>query len=77
MQIALILYGTQACHLCEEAGAMLAGLEIEAVHCDIVDDDSLLELYGVRIPVLKRLDTGAELGWPFDATAIARFLSEG
>ncbi len=77
MQIALILYGTQACHLCEEAGAMLAGLGIEAAHCDIIDDDGLVELYGVRIPVLKRLDTGAELGWPFDAAAIARFLSKG
>jgi hypothetical protein len=70
----LVLYGTQACHLCEEAGALLAGLGIEANHCDIIDDDGLLELYGVRIPVLKRLDTGAELGWPFDAEAVARFV---
>lgn len=74
MIAALILYGTQACHLCEEAGAILNALGLEADYCDIVDDDTLLELYGVRIPVLKRLDTGAELGWPFDAAAVVKFL---
>ena len=68
------LYGTACCHLCEEAQAILHELGIQAEHVDIADDDELLEKYGIRIPVLKRVDTGAELGWPFDAAAVSRFL---
>jgi glutaredoxin len=68
------LYGTTCCHLCEEAEAILREVGIEADYVDIADDDELLEKYGIRIPVLKRVDTGAELGWPFDASAISLFL---
>lgn len=68
------LYGTTFCHLCEEAEAILHEIGIEAAHMDIAENDELLEKYGVRIPVLKRVDTGAELGWPFDAAAVSRFL---
>jgi glutaredoxin len=68
------LYGTSCCHLCDEAEAILREIGIEADHVDIADDDELLEKYGIRIPVLKRVDTGAELGWPFDAEAISMFL---
>jgi glutaredoxin len=69
------LYGTTFCHLCEEAEAILNQIGIEAAHIDIAEDDELLEKYGVRIPVLRRVDTGAELGWPFDAEAVSRFLA--
>ena len=68
------LYGTAFCHLCEQAEAVLREIGIEADYVDIADDDVLLEKYGIRIPVLKRADTGAELGWPFDAVAASRFL---
>ncbi len=68
------LYGTEYCHLCEEAAAVLSEAGIAAEHIDIAEDDELLEMYGTRIPVLKRGDTGAELGWPFDALAVSRFL---
>jgi glutaredoxin len=68
------LYGTTCCHLCEKAEAVLREVGIEADYVDIADDDELLEKYGIRIPVLKRVDTGAELGWPFDASAISLFL---
>jgi len=68
------LYSTTCCHLCEEAEAILREVGIEADYVDIADDDKLLEKYGIRIPVLKRVDTGAELGWPFDAVAVLRFL---
>ncbi len=74
MQIGLVLYGTEFCHLCDEAKAILRETEIEAEHIDIAEDDELLEKYGIRIPVLKRLDNGAELGWPFDVAAVSRFL---
>jgi glutaredoxin len=68
------LYGTACCHLCDEAQAILHEMGIAADYIDIADDDELLEKYGIRIPVLKRVDTGAELGWPFDAEAISMFL---
>lgn len=41
---------------------------------DIAEHDDLLESYGIRIPVLKREDTGNELGWPFDETTLEQFL---
>jgi glutaredoxin len=71
----LKLYGTAFCHLCEQAETVLREIGIEADYIDIADDDELLEKYGIRIPVLKRADTGTELGWPFDAVAISRFLA--
>jgi glutaredoxin len=68
------LYGTTFCHLCEQAEGVLHEVGIEAGYIDIAEDDALLERYGTRIPVLRRQDTGTELGWPFDAAAILRFL---
>jgi hypothetical protein len=70
----LVLYGTSCCHLCEQAEEILREAGIEAQHVDIVDDDTLLESYGTRIPVLRRVDSGRELGWPFDAGAVASFI---
>ena len=72
---ALTIYGTSCCYLCEQAEAILREVEVAAEHTDIVEDDALLEKYGTRIPVLRRADSGAELGWPFDAVAVAQFLS--
>ncbi|BAP44599.1 glutaredoxin family protein [Pseudomonas sp. 21LCFQ02] len=69
---------TLGCHLCELAEAELMplvehGLLVELL--DIADDPQLVERYGLRIPVLRRIDTGAELDWPFDTEQIAFFLS--
>lgn len=74
------LFGTLGCHLCEEAEALLLpfvahGLQVELV--DIAEREAWVEAYGLRIPLLRRLDTGAELGWPFDAPALAAFLGLG
>ncbi|MER2529052.1 MAG: outer membrane protein transport protein [Candidatus Competibacter denitrificans] len=76
-QSALLLYGTDGCHLCEQADALLhaAGVTVECV--DIADHEDLLNLYGTRIPVLRRSDTGQELAWPFDGVAISHFLARG
>jgi len=71
----LELYGTSCCHLCEEAQAILRDAGIVAQDVDIADDGDLLERYGARIPVLRRTDNGAELGWPFDAVAVEQFLA--
>ncbi|AZC19808.1 glutaredoxin family protein [Pseudomonas aestus] len=71
------LFGTLGCHLCELAEAELMplvehGLMVELV--DIADSQELFEAYGLRIPVLRRADNGAELGWPFDAEQVVAFL---
>ncbi len=68
-----LLYGTSHCHLCEQARALLAQRGVSATHIDIAEDDTLLERYGVRIPVLFRTADGAELDWPFDTEQIGRF----
>ena len=48
------------------------GLMVELI--DITDPEDLTEAYGLRIPVLRRGDTGAELDWPFDADQVVAFL---
>lgn len=72
------LFGTLGCHLCEVAEEVLMplvehGLMVELI--DITDPQDLTEAYGLRIPVLRRVDTGAELDWPFDADQVVAFLS--
>lgn len=75
MQPTVELYGTSCCHLCEVAQTILRDAEVVAQDIDIADDDGLLEKYGVRIPVLRRMDNGAGLGWPFDAVAVMLLLA--
>jgi hypothetical protein len=71
------LFGTLGCHLCEVAEAELLpfvehGLLVELV--DIVEQQTWLDRYALRIPVLRRSDSGAELDWPFEAEQVASFL---
>ena len=71
------LFGTLGCHLCELAEEQLMpfvgrGLQVELV--DIAEREDWVAVYGLRIPVLRRLDSAAELGWPFDAQRVAEFL---
>lgn len=71
------LFGTLGCHLCEIAEAEIMplvehGLLVELV--DITDPEDLTEAYGLRIPVLRRIDTGVELDWPFDTQQVVAFL---
>lgn len=71
------LFGTLGCHLCEVAEAELLplvehGLLVELV--DIADSEHLFEAYSLRIPVLRRVDTGAELDWPFSVERVVSFL---
>lgn len=70
----LLLYTTSGCHLCETAEKLLhEALElVQFKPIEIADDETLLEHYGMRIPVLRRADTGEELNWPFDAAMIRR-----
>ena len=71
------LFGTLGCHLCEVAEALLMpfvehGLLVELV--DIAEREDWVEQYGLRIPVLRRSDTGAELNWPVDAEQVVSCL---
>jgi hypothetical protein len=71
------LYGTLGCHLCEVAEALLMpfvehGLLVEVI--DIAEHEHLVDDYSLRIPILRRTDTGAELDWPFEAEQIVEFL---
>jgi hypothetical protein len=71
------LFGTPGCHLCELAEEELMpfvehGLLVELI--DIAEREDRVEDYGLRIPVLRRVDTGAELDWPFEADQVVAFL---
>ena len=69
------LYSTLFCHLCEEAVAIIHKAGVTTTPVDIADNDGLFEKYSKRIPVLRRVDTDAELDWPFDAVSVSRFLA--
>ena len=73
------IYSTSACHLCELAHEMLIaapgfGTAFKLEEVDISESDALVELYGIRIPVLQHPD-GGELGWPFSNTELYAFLT--
>lgn len=72
------LFGTLGCHLCEDAEQLLQpfvaqGLVVELL--DIIDSPRWLERYALSIPVLRRVDTGQELNWPFDEQDVVQLLS--
>lgn len=54
---------------------MLQGAGTIARYIDISDDAVLFEKYGMRIPVLRRMDNDTELGWPFDTATVERFMA--
>lgn len=70
------LYGTEGCHLCEDALAMCEQVMPEANInvVDIIDDEKLVELYRISIPVLERLSDQAKLFWPFEQKQILELL---
>ncbi len=74
----LFLYHTLGCHLCELAKEQIEPLlvpcQLKLVEVDIADDDSLMEKYGVRIPVIRLENHTLELGWPFDTAGAYEFL---
>ncbi len=78
MKQRFILYGTFGCHLCDQARALVepaldrCGAEFEEI--DIIGDEELEARYGVRIPVLRHVDSNRELHWPFDDDGLQQFL---
>ena len=74
------LYGTEGCHLCDDAAALIvavaSGLAVSVFQEDIAESETLVERYGTRIPVLRDERRGAELNWPFDADQLRDFFKE-
>jgi glutaredoxin len=73
----LKLYGTSACHLCNEAESLLHELKdefsIDIQLIDIADDESLIERYGISIPVLTNANN-SELFWPFNGNDLRKWM---
>lgn len=79
MTISLTLFGTTACHLCEECLQLTRPLEGNGAvvrQVDITEDPALMAQYELRIPVLRRDDTGAELDWPFGLGELVEWLAD-
>jgi len=76
MPIAFHLYSSEGCHLCEQATALCNKLMInnQFKEVDIVDDETLVALYGIHIPVLERLSDNKKLFWPFNYEEIMELL---
>lgn len=70
------LYSSEGCHLCEQALKLCAAvLDIQQLNVvDIVDDESLVEQYGVHIPVLERLSDNTKLYWPFSQQDVEKLV---
>jgi hypothetical protein len=65
------LYSSEGCHLCELAMDICQPLLKDTIKViDIVEDDRLVELYGVHIPVLECVSSGEKLFWPFDTQQV-------
>jgi len=77
--MALVLYSTEACHLCDEAVKILVEahqtLTFEVYVEDIAESEELVERYGLKIPVLFDEQTGKELNWPFTFSEVQEFIS--
>ncbi len=72
------LYTTTGCHLCEEAEAMLEFLHTQG-KCswkavEISDSDQMIEEYGLKIPVIGKMD-GEEIGWPFSFEELSAWIN--
>ncbi|MCK5898262.1 MAG: glutaredoxin family protein [Methylococcales bacterium] len=77
----LILFGTSACHLCEQANEILGGVlihfpKIRLELIDIAEQIQWQARYAVKIPVLYDVDTQSELNWPFNETGVTTFINK-
>ncbi|RLA19970.1 MAG: glutaredoxin family protein [Gammaproteobacteria bacterium] len=67
----LLLLGTSACHLCEQAEALVVQLNIPFTKVDIAEQEQWQERYAIKIPVLLDLESQEELlCWPFSSEDI-------
>lgn len=69
------LFGTEGCHLCEDAAALLVAANVTFESVDIIDDAIAWQRYSTRIPVLFNPENEQELNWPFDAMQLRSFVT--
>jgi len=78
LTVHLNLYSTTNCHLCEEVETLLNSLNHQynfiSTNIEITEDITLLALYELKIPVLKRIDNNQEIFWPFSIDEIKKLL---
>ena len=75
----LILYTTDACHLCEQAKTLIFsvidGTALTLVEVDIAEDEVLLQKFGLHIPVLESADSQQRCYWPFDSEQVFKLVA--
>jgi glutaredoxin len=59
----LLLLSTSACHLCEQAEALLLQLDITYQKIDIAEQEQWQKRYAIKIPVLLNAENQQELCW--------------
>jgi hypothetical protein len=72
--MSFLLLGTQGCHLCEEAQALLTQLAIPVDNIDIANDTQWQTEFAVLIPVLYHSTSQQYIHWPFDSNTILSFI---
>jgi len=79
LQYRLTLFGTSACHLCEQAEELILASLTAGTYglnkVDIAADEELLAKYGAFIPVLEQEGRARTLSWPFDKEKLLHFLT--
>ncbi|NYT47286.1 MAG: glutaredoxin family protein [Candidatus Methanofishera endochildressiae] len=70
----LLLLSTSACHLCEQAEALLLQLDITYQKIDIAEQEQWQERYAIKIPVLLNTENQKRAMLAFDIEQIG-FLS--
>lgn len=53
---------------------LAANYELEWSTIEIAEDPNLLSLYELKIPVIKRVDSGNEISWPFTSNQIIQLI---
>jgi hypothetical protein len=81
------LYGSEGCHLCEQALSMCLAMiskeqliEIDIIEQEVAhEEQALVELYGIYIPVLEKLEANTnkstKLFWPFSHEQIQQLIN--
>jgi len=68
-----ILFGTEGCHLCEDAALLLTTAGLEFQQAEIMARQEWQEKYQLKIPVLLHSQSGNMLDWPFDQQKLLVF----
>ncbi|MFI3216294.1 MAG: glutaredoxin family protein [Methylococcales bacterium] len=72
--MSLLLFGTQGCHLCEQAQTLLSHLAIPVEKIDIANEIQWQTEFAVLIPVLYHSPSQRYINWPFDSKVILSFI---